>query len=165
MDAIVLEQVVVQQYQQLLRIALTILRQPYDAEDAIQNACLKALRYCSHTEVHTCEAWLRVIVYRECITIIRKRSRYGLLFDAETICSIHSSGNQVMEHLEKQSLRELVESLPFQYSSLIKLRYYEGWNIGEIAQHLNQPTSTIRSSLFRARQMLRAQYYELPKSS
>lgn len=165
METVVLEKVIEQHYKELLREALCILKQPHDAEDAVQTACLKAWSRFPYAAVNVCEAWLKVIVYRECITIIRRRSRYGLFFDTETICFLHDSDNQVMEYCEKQSLRELVESLPPKYSSLIKLRYYEEWNIGEIARHLNQPTSTVRSGLFRARQMIRTQYCDLPKSS
>lgn len=46
---------------------------------------------------------------------------------------------------------DLVNFPPIQYVSLMRLRYYERMNIGEIAAQLNQPTGTVRSRLSRAR--------------
>lgn len=160
METNVLTNAIERQYKNLLQEALCILKQPHDAEDAVHNACLKAWSHFPYTAVNACEAWLKVIVYRECITILRKRSRYVVPFDTETICFLYDEEDHVINYMEKQHLRELVESLPIRYSSLVKLRYYEGKDIGEIAQQLHQPANTIRSSLFRARHMLRTRYCE-----
>lgn len=83
METVVLEKTVEQQYSGLLQEALCILKQPHDAEDAVQTACLKAWVRFPDTAVNVCAAWLRVIVYHECITILRRRSRCGLPFDLE----------------------------------------------------------------------------------
>ena len=57
----------------------------------------------------------------------------------------------------------MFESLPSQYASLIKLRYYEGMPISEIANRLHESAGTIRSRLFRARRILHDRYCEADK--
>lgn len=160
MEAAVLEKIIEQQYRELLQQALRILKQPYDAEDAVQNSCLKAWSRFPYTAVNACEAWLHVIVYHECIMILRNRSRYGVLYDTEKICFLCDTEDHIDVCFEKQSINEMVESLPIQYASLIKLRYYEGLNVREIANQLHESAGTIRSRLFRARKIIHDRYCE-----
>lgn len=155
-----LEMVLSDNYCQLYNRAYRICRNTYDAEDAVQNACLKAWSRLPYTAVNVCEAWLHVIVYHECIMILRNKSRFRLSFDAEMICFLRDTEDWIEEYLDKQRFIDMIESLPVQYASLIKLRYYDRMGIKEIADQLHQSTGTIRSRLFRARQMLRTRYCE-----
>lgn len=158
METAVVERVIEQQYKELLREAVHILKQPFDAEDAVQTACMKAWSSCQHTAVNNCEAWLHVIVYHECIMILRNRLRCGLPFDTEMICVLRDTEELIEKYLSEQSLNDMIESLPLQYALLIKQHYYDGMGIREIADKLHQPTSTVRSRLFRARRMLHNRY-------
>lgn len=86
METAVMERAIEQQYKELLREAVHILKQPYDAEGAVQTACMKTWSSCQHTAVNRCEAWLHVIVNHDCITILRNRTRFGLPFEMESTC-------------------------------------------------------------------------------
>lgn len=160
METVVLEMAIEQQYNRLLKGALHILNHRYDAEDAVQSACLKAWLRFPHTSIRVCEAWLKVIVYRECITIIRKRSRYRLPIDIDTTGILYDAEERIVEYMERQRLHALVESLPTRYSLIVKMRYYEGRSVEEIAQELHNPASTIRSRLSRAYKILHNRYCE-----
>lgn len=163
METAVIERAIEQQYKRLFHEALYILKQPHDAEDAVQNACLKAWSCYPYTAVSACEGWLKVIVYHECITILRNRTKSGLPFEMESIYFLAETEDHWSGFFEKQSITDLVNSLPVKYASVIKLRYYEGMEIREIACQLHQPTGTVRSHLFRARQMLRNKFCEANK--
>lgn len=56
---------------------------------------------------------------------------------------------------EDTDLIRLVTALPEKYRIPIHLHYYEGYQVNEIAQILQQPVSTVKVQLMRGRKMLK----------
>ena len=56
---------------------------------------------------------------------------------------------------EENSVRQAVLALPDKYRTVVHLFYYEELSIQEISKLLKQKESTVKSQLFRAREMLR----------
>lgn len=54
-----------------------------------------------------------------------------------------------------ERIRRLVASMPAQYSTVITLRYLQGATYTEIAEILRIPMGTVKTQLFRAKEMLR----------
>lgn len=80
MERETLAQIIHIHYQPLLFQAYRVLRHNQDAEDAVQNACLKAWQHGSTLRKDDCvAAWLRQIVYYECIDLLRFRKRQDVL--------------------------------------------------------------------------------------
>ncbi len=64
------------------------------------------------------------------------------------------------ERPEEGSVTQAVLSLPARYRILIHLYYYEGYSVAEIARILGRSEGTVKSRLFRARDLLRNQLRE-----
>ena len=64
------------------------------------------------------------------------------------------------ERPEEGSVTQAVLSLPARYRIPIHLYYYEGYSVAEIANILGRSEGTVKSRLFRARDLLRNQLRE-----
>ena len=64
------------------------------------------------------------------------------------------------ERPEEGSVTQAVLSLPARYRIPIHLYYYEGYSVAEIARILGRREGTVKSRLFRARDLLRNQLRE-----
>ena len=133
----------------LLRIAMTRLPSPADAEDAVQEVFLKLLtarpqfRDAEHEK-----AWLiRATLHRAC-DMARSASRRDLpLEDAELL-----PGGELPE---PSPILSAVQALPAKYSAVIHLDYYEGYSLKEISKLLQLPVPTVGTRLSRGRERLR----------
>ena len=132
----------------LYRAALAILRDPGEAEDAVQDAFLKLLerRPAFESPEHR-RNWLMKVTVSGCKTRLRApwRRRHVPLSEALPAPAPE----------ERQEVEELF-SLPPMDRAVLHLYYYEGYDTGEIARLTGQAEGTVRSRLSRARRKLRA---------
>jgi RNA polymerase sigma-70 factor (ECF subfamily) len=118
----------------LYRVAYSVLRNPADAEDAVQEAFLRVLRHRdSLDEVRDRRVWLIRIVW----------NIDGL--SAEQIASAAQYHAHVLACVEK---------LPAKERQVLHLSAFEELNSVEIAQVLRITESSVRSRLFRARNLM-----------
>lgn len=138
------ETLVAQNENALYRAALTILGDPQEAEDAVQDAFVRFLER-APDDLEKPGAWLMRVLVNGCRSRLRLAwRRVGPLPD-----DLPVPGPE-----EREELEELF-SLPPLDRAVIHLYYYEGWSTGEIAQMLGQRPGTVRSRLSRAREKLR----------
>ena len=138
------ETLVTQQENRLYRIALAILGDPHEAEDAVQDAFLRFLER-APDDLENPGAWLTRVLVNGCKSRLRLAwRRVGPLPE-----TLPAPGPE-----ERQELEELF-SLPPEDRAVIHLHYYEGYSTGEIAQMLGLRPGTVRSRLSRAREKLR----------
>lgn len=133
----------------LLRLAMTRLPSPADAEDAVQEVFLKLLtarpqfRDAEHEK-----AWLiRATLHRAC-DMARSAERRNLPLEA-------AEAVPGRELPEPSPVLSAVRALPAKYSAVIHLYYYEGYSIKEISQLLRLPVPTVGTRLSRGRERLR----------
>ena len=133
----------------LLRLAMTRLPSPADAEDAVQEVFLKLLtarpqfRDAEHEK-----AWLiRATLHRAC-DMARSAERRNLPLEAAEAVP----GGELPE---PSPVLSAVRALPAKYSAVIHLYYYEGYSIKEISQLLRLPVPTVGTRLSRGRERLR----------
>ena len=133
----------------LLRLAMTRLPSPADAEDAVQEVFLKLLtarprfRDAEHEK-----AWLiRATIHRAC-DMARSAERRNLPLEAAGTVP----GGEMPE---PSPVLSAVQALPAKYSAVIHLYYYEGYSIKEIAELLRLPVPTVGTRLSRGRERLR----------
>ena len=133
----------------LLRIAMTRLPSPADAEDVVQEVFLKLLtaRPQFRDPEHE-KAWLiRATLHRAC-DMARAAARRDLpLEDAELL-----PGGELPE---PSPILSAVQALPAKYGAVIHLYYYEGYSIQEISKLLRLPVPTVGTRLSRGRERLR----------
>jgi RNA polymerase sigma factor (sigma-70 family) len=141
-------------------LAHWLTRNGQDAEDAVQEACLRAFRFFGNFRGGDARAWLLKIVRNTCYAQLQNNRPQELAttFDEE----IHSEkgGSMTPETLllriaDSQLLRRALEELPMNFREVFVLRELEGLSYREIAEVSNIPPGTVMSSLSRARERLR----------
>lgn len=141
--------------QSLYRIARSILKNDDDCADAMQNAILSA--YSARDSLKKEEyfqTWLTRILVNECYTLIRKRKPYvsyeEYMGAEERRQDVFESGGQAVfseVFLELQKLEDKYR-IPF------VLHYVEGYSIKEIAKMLHCSQGSIKTRLYRSRNLL-----------
>ena len=144
-------------------LARYLTRNVHDAEDVVQEACLRALKYFDSfrgDEGTSARAWLLTIVRNAAISSGRRQSpdASALEFD-----EMQHSGAVADEHPEaallrgdaKQTLARALDRLAPEFREVIVLRELEGLSYKEISDVAGVPVGTVMSRLSRARGYLR----------
>lgn len=133
-----------QQYRPLLQRATRILKQPWNAERAVQTVYLKAYLYRDSLRTKkSCVAWLSRMVDRECA--IRFPAHEQRAFpQAAGPCAQRSAADLA-------ALRALFSSLPPADKPLIYLHYIVDIRVSDMAKLLGLPETTVKRRLLRAR--------------
>lgn len=130
-----------------------------DAQDMVQDACLRAFRFLPGFRGSNSRVWLLTIVRNTCYTWLQQRRQDELTtpFDEE-IHDIESDAlNPEVLHLkriEHDKIKESLESLPVEYREVIVLRELEGLSYKDISAIVHVPLGTVMSRLARARRQL-----------
>ena len=141
-------------------LARWLTRNRQDAEDAVQEACLRAYRFFGSFRGGDARNWLLKIVRNTCYTQLQKNRPQELatMFDEEIHSKDTGSLNPetlLMRSTDSQLLRQALEELPVNFRELLVLRELEGLSYREIAEVAGIRPGTVMSSLFRARERLR----------
>lgn len=137
--------------QGLYRIALSILRNPADAQDAVQQAFLNAWVHREKAYPGRETGWITRILINECRNIQRHRMR---MFPVETV------PDRPTAQENETGLKEALECLPEKIRLALLLKYMEGMTEKEAALALNISLTTLKSRLFRGRKALAKQLKE-----
>lgn len=128
----------------LYRVSVSLLRSVPDAQDAVQQALLKAWAARDKMWPGHGQAWLMRIVVRECRNIQRYRMRVTPVERVE----------DAPWSPPDPSLREAVDGLPEALRLPLLLMYMEGMSEQEAARALRLSVSAVKSRLYRARRAL-----------
>jgi RNA polymerase sigma factor (sigma-70 family) len=140
-------------------LARYLLRDAHEAEEAVQDAFLRAISHFGSFRGADGRAWLLSIVRNTCYTQFRRRRSGGekIEFDEE----LHSTDNEISEPeaqfaraVAAQSVREGVDQLPAEFREVIVLRELEDLSYKEIASATGVPIGTVMSRLARGRKQL-----------
>ncbi len=136
----------------LYGLCLRLLRDPTDAEDMVQDACVKALRKLDRlAEPRRFRSWLFRIGQNLCFDRLRSRRSWQPLNGAEEA----ASGDKPMFAVDTVALGRALEILTPKQRALVHYRYTLGWRTPEIAVQLKLTPSNVRVSLHRAIRKLR----------
>lgn len=144
------------------RIAIRMLRNRQDAEDASQEVFIRVHRSInSHDPTRPLAPWLTKITYNICLKRISKRSQTTEkeveLYEGhrpEEDNSDNPEHQMTGMQMNRYVLRAL-DRLSAQDRALVAMRYSEGFTDSEIAESTNMPVGTIKTRLYRARGKLR----------
>jgi RNA polymerase sigma factor (sigma-70 family) len=154
------EEVVLPHLDAAYNLARWLVRNTHDAEDIVQEACLRAFKFFGGFQGGDPRAWLLKIVRNTSYSFLEKNRVVNLAeefdeqihvrdvptFDAETI---------MVRDVESRMLRESLEELPVNFREVLVLRELEGLSYKEIAEMIGVPIGTVMSSLARGRDRLR----------
>ncbi len=129
-------------------MALAILKNETDAEDAVSNAILKAYENMEQIRAfHKFKPWMLTITKNEALKLKRKRL---CLPGDETVEALLEP---VEAHYDE--LWDVLQQMKEKYRLVVVLFYYEGLSNRDIAEVLNIPIGTVKSRLNRGREELR----------
>lgn len=140
-------------------LARHLLRNEQDAEDAVQEAFLRAIRHFDGYRGGDMRAWVLTIVRRSCYTWLRRHrgERETTEFD-ETIhhapAAVEDPEAQALHGALREALAQAIAELPVEFREVVVLRDVQGLSYGEIAEVVGIPIGTVMSRLSRARQRL-----------
>lgn len=133
-----------------------------DAQDVVQDACLRALKYFDGFrggEGTSARAWLLAIVRNTAYSAQRRRRVDGLAteFDetehSEAVAQEHPEAALLRKGVQ-QELAGALDQLPPEFREVIVLRELEGLSYKEISEVAGVPLGTVMSRLARARARL-----------
>lgn len=121
------------------------------ADDISQEVWIQVIRSLSKLQQPlTFQAWLQRIVQRQVAVFLRKKERPLVPIEA-VIDSIVDAGRPPDVGI---NVSDLLETLPEQFQSVIRLRYWTSMSYKAIAESLAIPVGTVRSRLHEARRKL-----------
>lgn len=142
-------QELIERYQNnLYAIAFNICKNPFDAQDVVQDTFIQYCKKEFEDEQHL-RAWLIRVA-------INKAKNLTLTFWRQHKVSLEDyMENLTFEAPESENLFEEVMKLPQKYRIVIHLFYYEDYSIKEIAEILKLSQSNVKVRLSRARALLK----------
>lgn len=144
-------------------LARYLLRNSADAEDAVQDCYLRALRHFDSYHGPAMRPWLLAILRNVCRAELARRS--GTLINGETEEDEDatplwqeeqvSPEGEVLRERDAETIRRLLAELPQPFREVIVLREINDLSYSAIANVVGTPIGTVMSRLARARSMLR----------
>ena len=141
--------------------ALALTRNVAEAEDLVQDTYLRAASAGHRPDGNSnLKGWLFVIMRNAWLNEVRHKNCGPKFVDLETsgptVGTVQDNPHVVyLRKLEREQVRQAIESLPDAYREIVVLRDIEGFTYQEIATVLDCPAGTVMSRLGRARGKLR----------
>ena len=147
----------------VFRLAVSILGQEFapEAEDVAQDVMLRVHHALgSFRGESRFGSWIYRIAFNQALNV-KARARYRaphLSQEALATAPSRDLGphDQLQDERRRQAVLACVGELPEVYQSALRLHYWLGASVGEIAEMLDAPENTVKSYLHRARRLLQA---------
>ncbi|HTQ95153.1 MAG TPA: sigma-70 family RNA polymerase sigma factor [Candidatus Acidoferrum sp.] len=139
-------------------LALWLLRDKSNAEDATQEAILRAYRFFGTYRTGDARAWLLQIVRNYCYTWLRKnrpQEDTSVIEEDLMPSSAPSPEALAIASHDRERVSSALEALPTHFREIFVLRELEGCSYKEIAAITSHPIGTVMSALARARKQLK----------
>src|SRR5436309_2084759 len=150
------EQAILPHLDAAYNLARWLTRNDHDAEDVVQEAYLRALKFFASFRGGDGRAWLLTTVRHTCYTWLQKNRGHQpmLVFDE----AIHGRDGDdsnpeklLLQSEDIQLLRQALDDLPVEFREVIVLRDLEDLSYKEISEIAGIPAGTVMSRLARAR--------------
>ena len=149
-------------------LARWLTRDERNAEDVVQEACLRAFKFLDSFHGENGRSWLLAIVRNTYYTWLDKNQvqTLNVPYDEETLAANgydmadpDGDGSNAVDRLLQQEdtrrqVNRALEELPAEFREVIVLREIEDMSYKEIAAVANIPLGTVMSRLARARKLL-----------
>lgn len=149
-----------------MTLAVRMLKNRSEAEEALQDAFVRAYRALpSFERKSSFSTWFYRIVFNVCSTVLNKRGNNNLLSideqnDDEMKIEIPSADDEPDIELESKEFSEIVRreiaTMDESYSSILTMFFLQEMSYEEIISVTGLPLGTVKNRLFRARMQLRS---------
>jgi RNA polymerase sigma-70 factor, ECF subfamily len=160
--------------QTLFGAALRLTRSTSDAEDLVQETCLKAFKSFEQFELGTnCKAWLFRILTNTFINKYRRKVKEKEIIDNEfqspTLFAPKDKSyknkdvtpeNVLIDKVLSDEVLNALNKVPIDFKIVVVLSDIYGFAYKEIAEMVSIPIGTVMSRLFRGRRVLQEQLFE-----
>ena len=141
-----------QNHSMYVRVARKYLGSLEDAEDCVQEAFLKVIRYKgTFNNVGSLEGWIKRIVINTAIDSYRRRKTQKVTYDTDLVDRYDYAEEEeekpYMEGVPNQLVIDAIESLSTSYKKVAKMYLLDGYKHHEIAEVLNISLGTSKSNL------------------
>ena len=159
-DIAAFERVVMPHLDSAHNLAMWLVRNRQDAEDVVQEAYLRALRFFGGYQGGDARAWILRIVRNTSYTFLERNraAEKPLEFDEEIHTAEGAQENAetaLVQSVDAAALRGALEELPARFREVLVLREIEGLSYKEIADVMGVPIGTVMSGLARGRAQLK----------
>jgi RNA polymerase sigma-70 factor (ECF subfamily) len=152
------ERIVLPHLDDAYTLARYLLRDQHDAQDAVQDAVLRALRYFETYRDGDARAWLLAIVRNCCLSRHQRAKAEGTMIsfsdDVDLVPDTHATDALAIQQSERASLQRALAELPPEFREVIVLREVQGLSYREISDVVGVPIGTVMSRLARGRRRL-----------
>ena len=141
-------------------LARWLTRNDHDAEDVVQEAYLRALKFFGTFRGSKGRPWFLTIVRNTCYSWLKRNRSPELLYEVNETLYLRESEmsdpeSSLLRSTQNQLIAEAIENLPVEFREVIVLRELEELSYKEIAAVAGIPVGTVMSRLARARKKLR----------
>jgi RNA polymerase sigma factor (sigma-70 family) len=146
-----------------MTLAINILKNREDAEDALQDAFIRAYKALRNFEWKSnFSTWFYRILYNVCCTKLKEKKGSSKLIyfeDSEAFFEYTQTESfiehDLSDHELKRSIKEEMENLDPSYSSILIMYYLQEFGCRQISEVTGISIDTIKIRLFRGREKLR----------
>lgn len=144
--------------------AMVLSRNSAEAEDLVQETCLRALQAMhSFRSDGTAKSWLFTILRNIWFNQLRRRRTAPQMVELDSeggganvpVDTTQDPHADYVTQMERGQVRSAIQRLPVEYREIIILREYEEFSYQQIADVLDCPIGTVMSRLARARSRIR----------
>lgn len=143
-----IEQQFIADYKKLYRLAYSYVHNENDALDIVQESAYKAIKNSSSLQqVQYAGTWIYRIVINESIQFLRKQKQ-------QTV-PLYEADGEAEDTYTDLDLRRALEQLEPLDKTVVVLRFFEGLQLNQIAQMLDENLNTVKSRLYRSLKKLK----------
>jgi RNA polymerase sigma-70 factor (ECF subfamily) len=149
----------------MYRVAFSLLRNPQDAEDAVQETLLKLCRNVNWQQVNDERAFLARSVWRTGLTRLTTAGARAMRH-AEDIVGLELASpsptpeQHAVGSAERALMHALIDELPENFRRALVLSAIDGMSSPEVAEVLGIPQATVRTRVLRAKAELKKRFLE-----
>ena len=152
------ERIVLPHLDDAYTLARYLVRDEHDAQDVVQDAVLRALRYFEGYREGDARAWLLAIVRNCCMTWLRRdrgaKHVISLDADAPAVADPRETDARAIQRSERAALARALDALPDEFREVVVLREIQELSYKEISDVVGVPIGTVMSRLARGRKRL-----------
>lgn len=159
----------------MYRVAVSLTRNPAQAEDLVHDTAVRALRFRDRFEMGTnFKAWIYTVLHHTFIHRYRRQKREREILDGtsrqdidhqlrseEARIASADPENTYLDRMLSDDVVRALDSLPEEFRTVVTLCDLEGLSYKEIADVIGRPVGTVMSRLYRGRRHLEKRLHGL----
>ena len=147
-NEVLIEAQLIADYKKLYRLAYSYVHNENDALDIVQESAYKAIKNSNSLKnPQYVGTWLYRIVINESISFLRKHK--------QQMVELYEADGETEDQYTDFDLRQALNSLDPLDKTVVVLRFFEGMQLNQIAEAMDENLNTVKSRLYRSLKKLK----------